>query len=114
MCLGHHKGGYDMATNYQMSTIAALMLNLKFHYSKMIFDNMINNLGDKKWSMYPRFLQILIDSQVFDLDKDAEDIMQFEHMNSSTFECLGAYRGRKTFTKFRGLFGVPNKIDYAN
>ncbi|MFS7917588.1 hypothetical protein Hanom_Chr03g00190891 [Helianthus anomalus] len=67
----------------------------------------------QKWLMYLRFLQILIHSQVSDLNKAADDIMELDHMTSATFERLIAYDGRKEFLVFRGLFGRPNNKDYA-
>ncbi|MFS8024408.1 hypothetical protein Hanom_Chr16g01462871 [Helianthus anomalus] len=103
MCLGHRKGGYDVATDYQMSAIAALVLNLKFNFSAMISNNLKGNLGDKKLIVYPGFLQLLIDFQALELEKEDGDSMKLEHMNSATFERLGAYTGKvyNKIPKFR-------------
>ncbi|MFS7938166.1 putative SWIRM domain-containing protein [Helianthus anomalus] len=47
-CLGHRKRGYDVATDYMMCAIVALCLSLKFNFSRMIVDNMKNNLNEKR------------------------------------------------------------------
>nr|GEV63472.1 ribonuclease H-like domain-containing protein [Tanacetum cinerariifolium] len=45
--------------------------NRKFHFSKYIFDRMVRNVDSPlKFLMYPRFLQVMINAQVYDLSSN--------------------------------------------
>nr|GEV17211.1 hypothetical protein [Tanacetum cinerariifolium] len=48
-----------------VSAIICLTTNQKFNFSKYIFDHMVKNLeGGVKFLMFPRFMQVFLDSQV--------------------------------------------------
>nr|GEZ05836.1 hypothetical protein [Tanacetum cinerariifolium] len=52
------------------STIICLATNQKFNFSEYIFDNMVKHLdGGVKFLMYPRFVQVFLDSQVECMDR---------------------------------------------
>nr|GEU69183.1 copia protein [Tanacetum cinerariifolium] len=53
---------------YMASAIICLATGRKFNFSKYIFDIMVRNVDSpNKFLMYPRFLQVIINSQVDDL-----------------------------------------------
>ncbi|KAD3640168.1 hypothetical protein E3N88_29391 [Mikania micrantha] len=68
--------------------------------------------GDKKFPMYPRFLQQIIDAQVPDLPKINADIVRLEHMNDTTLNRVLSYRGKERKPATRSLFGHLSRPDY--
>ncbi|MFS7978620.1 hypothetical protein Hanom_Chr10g00917581 [Helianthus anomalus] len=74
--------------------ITSLCLNLKFNFSIMIFDNKKSNLIVQTWLLYPRFIQMLINDQHLELEKQETDKMLLEHMSSITLECLESYKNK--------------------
>ena len=73
-CLGSKKGGYDVIQEELMCGAVALVLNRPFNFSGLIFHYMKSNLvrkdkNFKKYWMYPRFIQIMIDNANFGLVK---------------------------------------------
>ncbi|KAJ0940154.1 hypothetical protein HanRHA438_Chr02g0080201 [Helianthus annuus] len=54
--LGHKKGGYDVVVHYIMCMIVALVLNLPYNFSRVIFEQMKGNLTLDRWLMYLRFV----------------------------------------------------------
>nr|GEV57913.1 hypothetical protein [Tanacetum cinerariifolium] len=55
------------------SVIIYLATNQKFNFSKYIFDHMVKNLEDRvKFLMFPRFVQVFLDSQVEGMLKHKE------------------------------------------
>jgi len=81
-----------------MSAAVALTLNLPFNFSGMIFNYMKSNLSRtdknfKRFWMYPRFIQALLDVKLPDLEKLKKDIMVLEHMDHLTLNRLNVYRG---------------------
>nr|GEV76852.1 hypothetical protein [Tanacetum cinerariifolium] len=55
------------------SAIICLATNQKFNFSKYIFDHMVKNLeGGVKFLMFPRFVQVFLDSQVEGMLKHKE------------------------------------------
>ncbi|GJR85399.1 hypothetical protein Tco_0209410 [Tanacetum coccineum] len=55
------------------SAITCLATNKKFNFSKYIFNNMVKNLeGGVKSLMYPRFVQLFLDTQVEGMSKPKE------------------------------------------
>ncbi|MFS7905743.1 hypothetical protein Hanom_Chr01g00051271 [Helianthus anomalus] len=55
--LSHRKGGYDVMKDYQMCMVTALVLNKKYHFSRVVFHYMKDNItsGSRSW-VYPRFV----------------------------------------------------------
>ncbi|KAL8239527.1 hypothetical protein R6Q59_016094 [Mikania micrantha] len=77
-CLGSRRGGFDDLREIIQCAFVALVLNLPFNFSEMIFTHMEENVvlkGDKKFLMYPQFLQQIFDAQVPDLPKTNTDIL---------------------------------------
>ncbi|KAD4385628.1 hypothetical protein E3N88_25797 [Mikania micrantha] len=86
-CLGSRRGGFDDMRETIQCAFVALVLNLPFNFSEMVFSHLKENVtlkGDKKFLMYPRFLQQLIDAQLPNLPKINADILRLEHMNDTT------------------------------
>nr|GFA00532.1 hypothetical protein [Tanacetum cinerariifolium] len=60
-----------------------LAINQNFNFSKYIFDHMMKNLeGEVKFLMFPRFVQVLLDSKVEDLLKHKEIYVTPSHTNN--------------------------------
>ncbi|GJU51383.1 hypothetical protein Tco_1220938 [Tanacetum coccineum] len=65
-----NKFGTDIA-----SAVICLAKNQKFNFSKLIFDGMLRNLdpNSKKFLMYPRFLQLFLNTQIENLEPAFND-----------------------------------------
>ncbi|KAD5507936.1 hypothetical protein E3N88_15639 [Mikania micrantha] len=114
-CLGSRRGGFDDMRETIQCAFAALVLNKPFNFSEMIFIHMKENVvlkGDKKFLMYPRFLQQIIDAQVPDLPKINADVIRLEHMNDTTLNRVLSYRGKERKPATRSLFGHLSRPDY--
>ncbi|KAF5789873.1 hypothetical protein HanXRQr2_Chr09g0376361 [Helianthus annuus] len=88
--LSHRKGAYDETSDYIMNIITCLILNRPYNVSQVIFDYMVENAkaGNKKYIMYPRFVQMVIDDQFKDLEKSNDDILGLRHMTAETISRL--------------------------
>ncbi|KAM0067147.1 hypothetical protein Hdeb2414_s0002g00057491 [Helianthus debilis subsp. tardiflorus] len=88
--LSHWKGAYDETSDYIMNIITCLVLNMPYDVSKVIFDHLIDNVGagSGKYIMYPRFIQMMINDQVKDISKDADDILGLQNMTTDTISRL--------------------------
>ncbi|KAM0047391.1 hypothetical protein Hdeb2414_s0009g00327861 [Helianthus debilis subsp. tardiflorus] len=88
--LSHRKGAYDETSYYIMKIITCLILNRPYNISQVIFYYMTENAtaGNKKYIMYPRFVQMLIDDQFKDLEKSNDDILGLRHMSADTISRL--------------------------
>ncbi|KAF5766587.1 hypothetical protein HanRHA438_Chr15g0729261 [Helianthus annuus] len=87
--LSHRKGAYDETSDYIMNIITCLVLNRPYNVSQVIFDHMVDNIGSSgKYTMYPRFIQMMIDDQVKDLPKDSDDILGLQNMTADTLSRL--------------------------
>ncbi|KAD0254409.1 hypothetical protein E3N88_44555 [Mikania micrantha] len=114
-CLGSRRGGFDDMRETIQCAFAALVLNKPFNFSEMVFIHMKENVvlkGDKKFIMYPRFLQQIIDAQIPDLPKINADIIRLEHMNDITLNRVLSYRGKERKPTTRSLFGHLSRPDY--
>ncbi|KAI3819646.1 hypothetical protein L1987_13488 [Smallanthus sonchifolius] len=63
-CLGSRRGGFDDMCETIQSAFVALVLNIPFNFSEMVFTHLKENIylkGDNAYLMYPRFLQMIID-----------------------------------------------------
>nr|GFB65543.1 hypothetical protein [Tanacetum cinerariifolium] len=62
------------------SAIICLAINQKFNFSKYIFDHTVKNLdGGVKFLMFPRFVQVFLDSQVEGMLKHKEIYVKPSH-----------------------------------
>ncbi|KAJ0716477.1 hypothetical protein HanPI659440_Chr13g0513181 [Helianthus annuus] len=88
--LSHRKGAYDETSDYIMNIITCLILNRPYNVSQVIFDYMVENakVGNKKYIMYPLFVQMMIDDQFKDLEKINDDILGLRHMTAETISRL--------------------------
>ncbi|KAJ0715219.1 hypothetical protein HanPI659440_Chr13g0498621 [Helianthus annuus] len=91
--LSHRKGAYDETSDYIMNIITCLVLNRPYNISQVLFDHMIDNIKGKKYIMYPRFIQMLLDDQVKDLLKDPADELKLHHMTSEILNRFNKYKG---------------------
>ncbi|MFS8002317.1 hypothetical protein Hanom_Chr13g01200681 [Helianthus anomalus] len=84
--LSHRKGAYDETSDYIVNIITCLILNRPYNVSQVIFDYMVENAkaGNKKYIMYPSFVQMLIDDKFKDLEKSNDDILGLRHMTAET------------------------------
>ncbi|KAL8214415.1 hypothetical protein R6Q57_003864 [Mikania cordata] len=115
-CLGSRRGGFDDMRETIQCAFVALVPNRPFKISEMIFLHMKENVamkGDKKFMMYPRFLQQLIDAQLPDLPKNNADIIRLEHMNDTTLNRVMSYRGKERKPTVCSLFGHLARPDYV-
>ncbi|KAM0010763.1 hypothetical protein Hdeb2414_s0070g00773021 [Helianthus debilis subsp. tardiflorus] len=109
-CLGKRKAGYDVA-NGILTMMTTLTLNKDFNFSKMIFENMKENVKKTthksyKFWMYPRFLQMIIDSQLVGLVKEKEDVLTIDTMNEGTLMIV------KKMSKYKEGPMPPKMISY--
>ncbi|KAD6118944.1 hypothetical protein E3N88_10215 [Mikania micrantha] len=114
-CLGSRRGGFDDMRETIQCAFVALVLNRPFNFSELVFTHMKENVtlkGDKKFLMYPRFLQQLIDAQLPDLSKIDADIIKLEHMNDLTLNRVMSYRGKERKPASGSLFGHLSRPDY--
>ncbi|KAJ0795946.1 hypothetical protein HanPI659440_Chr04g0156381 [Helianthus annuus] len=88
--LSHRKGAYDETSDYIMNILACLVLNRPYNVSKVIFDHLVDNVraGSRRYIMYPRFIQMMIDDQFKDLQKDDDDILGLRNMTADTISRL--------------------------
>ncbi|KAF5803105.1 hypothetical protein HanRHA438_Chr06g0276681 [Helianthus annuus] len=71
--MGHRKGGYDVAVEYIMCMVTALILHHPYNFSQVIFEHMKANITSDKFFQYPRFIQMLLDDKIKNLEEDASN-----------------------------------------
>ncbi|KAF5796330.1 hypothetical protein HanRHA438_Chr08g0362371 [Helianthus annuus] len=73
-----------------MNIITCLVLNRPYNVSKVIFDYLVENVGagSTKYIMYPRFIQMMIDDQFKDIQKDGDDGLGLQNMTADTIRRL--------------------------
>ncbi|MFS7900702.1 hypothetical protein Hanom_Chr00s132013g01815721 [Helianthus anomalus] len=88
--LSHRKGAYDETSDYIMNIITCPVLNKPYNVSKVIFEYMAENekAGSKKYIMYPRFIQMMINDQFKDIQKSNDDIFGLRSMTAETISRL--------------------------
>ncbi|KAJ0678241.1 hypothetical protein HanPI659440_Chr12g0459381 [Helianthus annuus] len=86
--LSHRKGAYDETSDYIMNIIACLVFNRPYNVSKVIFSHLVDNMrvGSGKYIMYHRFIQMTIDDQFKDLQKDDDDILGLRNMTADDMQ----------------------------
>nr|GEW15707.1 reverse transcriptase domain-containing protein [Tanacetum cinerariifolium] len=71
--IGAKTTAWNEFSSTMASAIICLVTNQKFNFSKYIFDHMLKNLEDRvKLLMFPRFVQVFLDSQVEGMLKHKE------------------------------------------
>ncbi|KAJ0579932.1 hypothetical protein HanRHA438_Chr04g0160061 [Helianthus annuus] len=101
-CLGKNHAGYDMTGFDLIGLMLALMLNKPFSISQFLFANMKDNLrrtgsrttGKKFW-MYPRFMQMIMNAQHPDLPKADTDILKIKIMLDHSFNLFKGHSAKK-------------------
>ncbi|MFS7889922.1 hypothetical protein Hanom_Chr00s000005g01612641 [Helianthus anomalus] len=80
--MAHRKGAYDEVADYIMNFIASLVLNRRYNISQVIFEYMKENAKNEvdRYIMYPRFIMMIINDQIKDLQKDNNDVMELSNM----------------------------------
>ncbi|KAJ0913229.1 hypothetical protein HanRHA438_Chr06g0283241 [Helianthus annuus] len=88
--LSHRKGAYDEASDYIMNTVACLILNRPYNVSQVIFEHLKENInaGDERYTMYPRFIMMMLNDQFKDLPKNNSDILGLRNMTPDTITRL--------------------------
>ncbi|CAI9264259.1 unnamed protein product [Lactuca saligna] len=72
ICISGGKTSADEISLLNIGAIAVLVMDLKFNFSRFVLNEMKNNLQGKRkdnFLMYPRFLQMIFDSQYPDLER---------------------------------------------
>ncbi|KAJ0561125.1 hypothetical protein HanHA300_Chr06g0219341 [Helianthus annuus] len=108
--MGHRKGGYDVAIDYIMCMVTALILNRPYNFSQVIFEHMKANITGDKFLQCPRFIQMLLDDKIKNLEKDASDELILDHMSIATLDRLNLYKLKKSPPK-RRKFACIEKPD---
>ncbi|MFS7997566.1 hypothetical protein Hanom_Chr12g01143261 [Helianthus anomalus] len=85
------KGDYDETSDYIMNIITCLVLNMPYNVSQVIFNYLVENIGagSTKYIMYPRFIMMMIDDLVKDIQKDDDDdVLGLRNMTADTISRL--------------------------
>ncbi|KAI3703706.1 hypothetical protein L1987_73900 [Smallanthus sonchifolius] len=115
-CLGSRRGGFDDMRETIQSAFVALVLNIPFNFSEMVFTHLKENIslkGDNAYLMYPRFLQMIIDDQLPLLPRSDIDMIRLEHMTDVTLNRVQTYRGRPTKPPHKRLIGHLANSDFV-
>ncbi|KAM0057407.1 hypothetical protein Hdeb2414_s0005g00157831 [Helianthus debilis subsp. tardiflorus] len=114
MHLGTKKGGYDVARDYIICMIVALTLNLPYNFSRLIFKQMKGNLTSDRWLMYLRFMQMLLDDFLPNLEKYKSGLLPLEHMNNLSLDQINTYKNQaeEDILKFKKLIGFLGNGNY--
>ncbi|KAF5785909.1 hypothetical protein HanXRQr2_Chr10g0434341 [Helianthus annuus] len=88
--LSHKKGAYDETSDYIMNIITCLVLNRPYNVSQVILNYLVENVGagSTKYIMYPRFIMMMIDDLVKDIQKDDDDVLGLLNMTADTISRL--------------------------
>ncbi|KAJ0918194.1 hypothetical protein HanRHA438_Chr05g0214911 [Helianthus annuus] len=114
--MGHRKGGYDVSVDYIICMVTALIFNRPYNISQVIFEHMKANAADEKFLQYPRFIQMILDDKIKNLEKNEKDELILDHMTNSTLERLQVCKKKKappTRRKFTSI-EKPNYIPPLN
>ena len=81
-CISGRKGGSDEISSRNTQAIVALAAGIDFNFSRFILEEMVTNANKKskdQFLLYPRFIQIFINSLFSDMVKTGEilDIKAF-------------------------------------
>ncbi|KAJ0749631.1 hypothetical protein HanLR1_Chr05g0172281 [Helianthus annuus] len=107
--MGHRKGGYNISLDYIMCMVTALILNRPYNISQV--EHMKANVADEKFLQYPRFIQMILDDKIKNLEKNEKDELILDHMTNATLERLQVYKKKKA-PLTRRKFASIEKPDY--
>ena len=95
-CLSQKRTGWNEFSSTIASCVICLAKNERFNFSKMIFNGMLWNLehSDKKFLMYPRFIQIFLNNNIEGLSIPSEG-----NLLTETFVALS--HTKKVFSNMR-------------
>ncbi|KAF5774430.1 hypothetical protein HanRHA438_Chr13g0610961 [Helianthus annuus] len=101
-CLGKNGAGYDITGFDLIGLMVALVLNKPFSISQFLFANMKDNLRrtgswttGKKFRMYPRLMQMIMNAQHPDLPNAHTDIIKIETMLDHSFNLFKGHSAKK-------------------
>ncbi|KAM0006094.1 hypothetical protein Hdeb2414_s0002g00060861 [Helianthus debilis subsp. tardiflorus] len=87
--LSHRKGACNETSDYIMNIITFLVLNRPYNVSKVIFKYLVENVrAGSKYIMYLRFIIMMIDDLVKDIQKDNDDVLGLRNMTADTISRL--------------------------
>ncbi|MFS7954122.1 hypothetical protein Hanom_Chr07g00626601 [Helianthus anomalus] len=88
--LSHRKDAYNETSDYIMNIITCLVLNRPYNVSNVIFDYLVENVGagSTKYIMYPRFIMMMVDDLVKDIQKNDDDVLGLRNMTADTISRL--------------------------
>ncbi|XP_076904399.1 uncharacterized protein LOC143559823 [Bidens hawaiensis] len=116
-CMSGRRGGFDECRLSVQSAFVALILNKPYNYSELVFDHLKEQvrqtLQSKKFLMYPRFLQLIIQDLIPNLDIDqtrVNDVLHQEHMTADTVHRMLTYRKEKP--KDKRMIGHIINLNY--
>lgn len=91
--------------------MAALCLNLKYNFSRMILVNMKMNFRDDQWLQYPRFVQMFVEEVFSQVKKEGPKIF-LDHVTGNNLAKLASYKNvnEEDIPKFHGFFGYLNTL----
>ncbi|KAF5789143.1 hypothetical protein HanRHA438_Chr09g0378661 [Helianthus annuus] len=121
-CLGKNRAGYDMTGFDLIGMMVALVLNKPFSISQFFFANMkdiLRRTGSrtncKKFWMYPRFMQMIMNAQHPDLPKADTDILNIETMLDNSFNLFKGHSAKnyKESDPPRKMFGALLNRNYV-
>nr|GEU54076.1 uncharacterized mitochondrial protein AtMg00810-like [Tanacetum cinerariifolium] len=102
--MGAKTTAWNKLSSTMASAIICLATNQKFNFSKYIFDHMVKNLEDRvKFLMFPRFVQVFLDSQVERMLKHKEIYVPPSH-TKKIFANMKRRQGKDFFGKATPLF----------
>ncbi|MFS7968435.1 hypothetical protein Hanom_Chr09g00797411 [Helianthus anomalus] len=78
-----------------MCMVTTLILNRPYKFSQVIFEHMKANPAGEKILQYPRFVQMILEDKIKNLEKVASDELILKHMTNATLDHLLVYKKKK-------------------
>lgn len=107
-CLSSKKAGTDTLNESLTSAFAALVMNMNFNFTRMIWNAMTEAAANKRtdfdFILYPRFVQMLINFVKPNLLKEG-DILPIQHMDDTTVRYMFNYHESQEKPKDAALWG---------
>ena len=110
-CLSQKRTSWNEFSSIIASAIVCLATNQKFNFSKLIFNGLLWNLEhvDKKFLMYPRFIQLFLNNHIEGLSTPSETFVPLSHTKKvfSNMKRVGKEFSGKVTPLFSTMVGVP-------
>ena len=110
-CLSQKRTSWNEFSSTIASAIVCLATNQKFNFSKLIFNGMLWNLEhvDKKFLMYPRFIQLFLNNHIEGLSTPSETFVPLSHSKKvfSNMKRVGKEFSGKVTPLFSTMVSVP-------